>query len=545
MKINSFICVLLAACSATAVLAETAKPEEVTPHITTLALFKNGYAYVTLSFAPREGQNSYILKDMPVATHGTFWVGTNGASLPAFVSGTKAMVEKQKERYTMIELAQANPGEVTRLTTTKGNVFVGKIELLPVPEKTTIPPAPPYYANNNMNIFPGGQDFLCLNTDHGKAIIPGQEVAAIEFPGLKDFKFPTYKVEEPVIQMQMARVDPKDAVRITSVTPGITWAPSYQMDISEKSQGIFQAKAEIINELADIQHAEMELISGFPSIKFPSAASPITMRMSMAEFFNSLNSGNTRGRDYGVMSNVAAQGYAMSEYEVSSSRLTPVSPNETVRAEDLFFYPVKDVTCAKGETISVPLFEGRVSYEHIMTWDIPDSETRRNQTRNNENPLENPNEVWHCIRLTNGFKTPLTTAPIQFVSKGRFVGQSTITFTAEGQKNTVRLNKAMDIAASDTELILSEEEIEVRRSRRTKTGMQGTLAVHNQTPETITMTVTKNIVGTYQSSSDEGKLISNTPRYNYYNPLSVIKWEISIPAGERKEITYNYTYIVE
>lgn len=552
MKRKALIYALLPVIFAFPAFSDTKSGEVVVPKIEKLSLFKNGYGFASLVFTPKANQNIYLLKDLPVSVHGTFWVHSTDKNKLGFMSGSTTKVEKQKENYSMLELAQANPDANIRVKTTKGQFFSGK--LVPV-KKSCVDQEAISFNHISVPLM----SFLCLNTSEGKVLIPHNEIAIIEFPDLEEFKLPTYDTREPVIKMQMTKIDPNAPVNISCITPGVTWVPSYSLDISKQEKGILHANAEIINELANLDNIELELISGFPSIQYPSTPSPIMMNMGMLDFFDSLNGKKTNRNDLfrgsGSMSQIAGAGGLSiggnrGSFPVPNAQpmMMPANMNETVKAEDLFFYPVKNFTCAKGETISVPLFDGTIPYTHIMTWDIPDNETRENERRrqesNNTNAfLSNPNEVWHCIRITNTLETPLTTAPIQFSSNGRFVGQGIVPFTGAGQKNSIRINKAMDVTATDSELILSEEDIKMRRSTYTNIRMKGTLTAHNQTEKAITLVITKNMIGTYIDSSDEGKLIANTPRHNYNNPLSVVTWELSIPAGEEKEITYQYNYI--
>lgn len=539
-KLASGICLALAVMPA---MAQAPQPYEAKPKITKLALFKNGYGYVTLSVAPAENSKVVRITEMPAPAHGTFWYETNGKTSVALLAGKRVKSDETVPSYDMAGLAFANPGKEVEITTKKGAVIKGVIEMIGGKKD-----GKPSDAETQAN-------FLGIKSAERITIIARDDIERVDFINADSLGEPKVEVTSPVLDIYLNQADASDPVRFSYITSGITWVPSYSLELGENDEGIFRAQAEIVNELGDIENADLELITGFPSIKFSTVPAPLFMRQPMSQFFNSLNNGgpglNISARfsqpamglvtggirsGSGVMRKAQLDSVMMNSFaeEVSESAVpsaTALSPADVTRAEDLFFYPVKGFSCARDETISIPLFSKKLPYEHIMTWDVPNTGQHAN----------NINEIWHCVRITNTFDNPLTTAPIQFVSNGRFAGQDILKYTPQGKKGTVRISKAMDISGIDKENVKSQQPIDFLGYRRVKTTVDGELTATNYSGKPITIQVSKTLLGLVTNSSDESTSSQSLTMQDGMNPMSTIKWEATIPAGEKKTFAYSYT----
>lgn len=525
-------------------MAQTHQVAEGKPVITKLALFKNGNAFVTMTVEPVENTHFVRLGDMPAPAHGTLWFDTDGSTSVVSATGSRRTVDDISPNYSMVELAMANPGIFAHVGTVKGATFRGEV----------IIPGNAKKAGDDEQAVPS--PYLYLRSETGIAAIAANQIELVEFPGAKDIKFPAIKRDEPGITLHLGKIDPKDPVRITCITQGVTWAPSYRFELGEDGKGTLRAQAEIINELADIANADLELITGYPSVPFAAIPAPLSMRQTMNEFLQSTGVGVPvmAGRSRGVVitsnridNNVMAADMEMAApaarmaAEETYAGGSALSMDAAVKAEDLFFYPVSSFTCAKGETLSIPLFSGTLPYEHVLTWDVADFSARRPNPANPAGGNESQHQVWHCVRITNSLSVPLTTAPVEFTSKGRFIGQSTIGLTPSGLKKTVRVNLSMDVVASDKETIVSQTPIEQKNYRRTKTVSQGELKATNHSDKPVTMEIRKTLIGLAEAASDEGDISKSEQLYDSMNPVSLIKWEITIKPGESKTVTYSYS----
>ena len=68
--------------------------------------------------------------------------------------------------------------------------------------------------------------------------------------------------------------------------------PSYRIDLSDDKVARFSAQAQIVNEMADLDAVQAELVTGFPNIQFPELPNPVAMSQTLAEFLRALAAGN-------------------------------------------------------------------------------------------------------------------------------------------------------------------------------------------------------------------------------------------------------------
>jgi len=103
------------------------------------------------------------------------------------------------------------------------------------------------------------------------------------------------------------------------------------IDLSYPGTARISANAVIVNELADFDNVQLELVTGFPKIKFGEVLSPVAMSQNLADFLNSLALGRTeyRGRNSNMLQQQALV-LNQAEYESCSLRQMS-SPNIEVK----------------------------------------------------------------------------------------------------------------------------------------------------------------------------------------------------------------------
>ncbi|MDD2598993.1 MAG: hypothetical protein PHO37_07200 [Kiritimatiellae bacterium] len=117
---------------------------------------------------------------------------------------------------------------------------------------------------------------------------------------------PAEKIIErkPVLLLTVKNPKPS-TIRMSYIAQGLSWAPSYRLDISGEKELTIEQKAIIKNELAAFSDAEVFLISGFPSVQFGHVTSPLSLQQTWATFFQQLNTQTSQG--HGNMSQVLQQ----------------------------------------------------------------------------------------------------------------------------------------------------------------------------------------------------------------------------------------------
>jgi hypothetical protein len=68
--------------------------------------------------------------------------------------------------------------------------------------------------------------------------------------------------------MELEQPTHKGLISVSYQARGITWCPSYQTDLSDEQNALFTAQAVVVNELADLDHVDLNLVTGFPNVRF-------------------------------------------------------------------------------------------------------------------------------------------------------------------------------------------------------------------------------------------------------------------------------------
>lgn len=504
-----------------------------------VSLFKNGLGFVTSEAVLPEKTEKLILEQLPVPVHGTFWIYPAGKEVS--VKDAKAFEKEIVESLpaiTVAEILEANAGNTVALQLSAGNSITGKI--ISVPASRTQPPPAPRYGSSYYPAPVEGASLMLVQTENGilalnKNLV--QQVSAVN----GDFKT-NIERKKPgsALEISAASTSGKGRVGFQYLTKGITWAPSCSVDITDPQKARILTKAEIINEIGDLEGVTVNFISGFPNFQFSEVVSPIARQGDLAAFLNNL--ANPPGRPQPAamtqraMFNVPAESESFTGY---------VTRPEGQTMEELFLYEKKNVSLKKGERGYYPLYEMEVPYEHIYEWKIGD--TLDEQERYQREPqAQKTEEVWHSLRLTNTGKTPWTTAPAMTVQSGQILGQDIFYYTSPGAKSNLRITQAVDIKAE-------QAEYEVNRQRNAANfygysydlvDVKGVLNVTSYKNREVTLTVSKMLSGEVTSAAPEAKIEKIAKGLKKVNPRCRLTWEIPVKASEKIQIEYQYKVYV-
>ncbi|MHC4758945.1 MAG: hypothetical protein ACYTE8_09830 [Planctomycetota bacterium] len=531
------------ACAVNEVKQEGVKVE---PDIKQVSLFKNGLGFfISEVRCPDEKEFSFV--PCAAATHGTLWVSyPEGVELESLV-GKEVEIEKPMEAITMLELLKANVGkEVTLALDVKEEATI-RGRLKSFAEERPRPEPRPYSPGMGDNrragggyMMPSAQGSLVIIESEGEeAAVDSHSIRRVTFNGGTVKSSFSAKSKAYQLEVKLSKAAGGKKLGLSYLAKGITWAPSYILDISETDELKLSAKAVVINEVCELEGVKLELVTGFPNLKFADVMSPLAKKENLALFLNALSSGQSRVDEMGgVLSNVMTQqrafrgggmmgGMGGGGYMMEDSFMPGYGAAEAgTAAEDLFLYPVEDVHLGKGETGYLPLFTESVPYKHIYKWDIPDyvsEEERYSNQRRGQDERERVEEVWHCLRLENTTKVPWTTAPTP--TKG---------------ETTVKITQAVSVKAEQSEL-----ETERIRDAAQLYGyhydlvtLEGQLSVTNFQDKSIRLEITKILSGEMQFSEPEVKIESLARGLRRMNGVKKLTWIIELKAGESKELGY-------
>ncbi|MBA7612682.1 hypothetical protein ES703_19919 [subsurface metagenome] len=516
-----------------------------------VALFKNGLGFFVSEVTCPDKKDSFSFVPSAAASHGTFWVAyppkVKLESLTAKEVDSKELVEA----VTIPELLRANVGRKVSLTFDDKQI-VGVIKHFA--EQRQRPTPSPYAPGRPEQTTAGYRGYtswdlpsrlMIIETEESEVAIEPQNVRKVEFLGGEAKRSFEQKKKVVELQVRLSGRVPRKALTLSYLAKGITWVPSYIVDITEDDKARVSAKAVVINEVCDLDDVTIQLVTGFPHLQFADVVSPLALKENLAQFLQSLVKGESeRGRPAVVTQQRAAympsRSLAMPEYGAAEAGKV---------TEDLFLYPVENVHLKKGQVGYFPLFTESIPYKHIYQWKIPDyvnEEERYSYDRRREQEREPDEEVWHCLRLENTTKVPWTTAPAETVKEGLILGQDTLKYTPAQGETTLRITRAMSVKAEQLEL-----ETERKRDAAQLYGyhydlitVEGKLSVTNFQRKAITLEITKTLSGEVKSSQPKAKIETLARGLRRMNAVKKLTWTIKLKPRERKQLGYIYDVYV-
>jgi hypothetical protein len=227
------------------------------------------------------------------------------------------------------------------------------------------------------------------------------------------------------------------------------------------------------------------------------------------------------------------------------------------RSQDLFVYHLPRMTLLKGHRAAVPVFDARVPYRDVYTWDLHlsrhDIEAAPSGSLSGSPLALSTNRVWHTVELSNSTEVPWTTGAAMILRGYQPLAQELLTYTsADG---TVRLPVTV---AVDVRPGFSEEETGRNLDALRFDGYQyaridklGHIRVVNRKERAIDIEVVCRLGGRAEEATREGEITvgpfdrSDWDRYRgseAVNNHSVVAWKVRLAPGEVFDPTVKYHY---
>lgn len=546
----------------------------VTPTIDSVGMFKNGLAVVRASF-PIDGPGEYCWEKVPNVVHGSLWVESDGKVV---IQSTTRMVEETEEvekpggslqkdlagKSVSITL-KGMPhsfGIISSATTEQFHV-TGTVWDIPTLTETRTWDTDysslnasngSYYwyrnqpnRNNFAPVQPTTGNFLVLNDSGGnRRYINQSDIASISVNG--PFKPANRAIEKPVLLFGVNEV-PKSGgtVSITYLTKGLAWMPSYRIDLTDPKKLGIRHSAVIRNEMGDFENTELQLISGYPNVRFGSVDSPLWPGTSLSSFFQQVNQSGSTGSGINILSNAITQQsvYMNNPSRSEGSALPNVAEAGNV-SDDIHYEGIGKRSMKAGDTLSLDVMDGGAEYQRVVEWIVPDARDESGRYDNN-NKLPTGGEAWDAVRFLNPFKAPMTTAATTIIEKGKFRGQSQSDWVNPGQQTCIKITRALSIRTRSTE---TEEEGErsivyIGGNDYQRTTVKGRLTVRNFRSKECVITIRREFSGELLEAEGDPAKSLRVEGATSVNQRRQLDWTITLPAGEEKELTYRYALLVD
>lgn len=548
---------LLLATSAT--FAETI----VTPSYDSVSMFKNGLAIVRVSF-PADKEGTYVWEKIPHIVHGSLWVESAGEVSVLSTTRTTDEADEverssgllQKDlagKKVTVSYDKLESGGMSQSTGTVWDIPTEKNSRTWGTDYSSLNPNNGSYfwqRNQAMGIQPvpptaGTGDFLIIQEEGGaRRYISQKSISSVAANG--PFQPAKRSIEKPVLVFDVLRVPPKGGkIQLTYLTKGIAWLPSYQLDLTDPKKLSIRQNAIVRNEMADLENADLQLISGFPNVRFGAVDSPLWPGTSLTTFFQQLNQSES-GPDNFLSKNGSMRGVAMSD-SFADAASAPALAQEEVVGDDIYYRSIGKRSMKAGDSLSLDVATTSAAYERVVEWTVPDPRDASGRYVNNGEPTKSSGDAWDAVSFTNPFDFPMTSAAVTITEAKLFRGQSISTWVNPKQETSVKITRALSIR---TEAGETEEEgqrgiVFVGGNDYQRTSVKGRLAVKNFREKDALIVIKCGFSGKLIEADGEPKSTLRGEGATSANPLRQLEWKITLPAGEEKELIYRYEVLVD
>ena len=520
-----------------------ADEQAVKSRIVSVGLFKNGLAVVKRE-VDVPGPGTYRMADVPEPIHGTYWVESNlpvetlvqtratevpadsvGGTLQEELAGKKVTVYFRGEKLTPLSGAVVPPPKPQ--PEEFPSTHLGMPAYTPRPEPSPM------------------SRFIILKTAKGRAYVDPSDIAYYEAEGMNE------KVtrRKPVLVLNVMGEGKPGKVQVSYLAYGLSWAPSYRVDVTDGKKLKLAQSAVIRNELAVLEDTEVTLITGFPSVQFANVTSPLSARTTWATFFQQLRQRGAYDAD--SMSNVVSQQAVAYNRQPSGPVLGPATAGEGI---DLHYQSIGKRKLGLGDSLALTTASGEADYQRIVEWFIPDNRDefgRAVQQGNRGRDEDKQDDVWDALKFKNPLTFPMTTAPAMVVAGGKFGGQRLSTWANVGEETTLRVNKALSLRTRCLEHeehkgngVSERDVIYLGGQRFRKASVEGELLVCNHRQETVTLVIRRRFSGDLQKASDKPKVELREEGVYAFNKRNELVWTITLKPGEEKTLSYQYTVLI-
>lgn len=570
MKRVSMFLVLFLSLSST--LLSQVPDSEFNPEIKRVAVFKNGYAFTYREGAAMTKSGWAYTTRAPVGVLGTIWGYSTTPNVHVNqLLATEAVSEKTERIENLIELLIANEGARAKFevhgTDGKPQIYEGAYEIISryrgfknIPSPISDPNGYNAYQNSLYNNYQTLS--VAIKTETGTLIFNGNRIVSVEITGQPKYQKPVLgKTTKLGLQTDGANDGQSVNLGIAALERGIRWIPAYRVEV--KGEPIKEAKIEleanIINELADLSDTEVYFVVGVPHFLFQDIASPLSINTAFA----GVSSYFKVEKDRNAYSNTIMTQSIVSRDDVSDRIMRNETGSPTVAedeqltsfsAEQLFLYKTDKLSLKKDERTSLRLFSLTVPCSEIFEWTISDAANAQSRyldssNYGNQQPVfqDIASRIWYALKLKNTTGMPWTTAPALSFREWKPLGQDMLKFTQANGEEILRVTPATEVIGTSNLV----EKTRVREKMRWNGSdydfdlvtIEGTLKLKNIKKQPVAVSITRNLVGEVISATDNGQIIKDGLNLQAVNANSTVKWNLTVPGGE-KEIRYTYKVYV-
>ena len=534
-----------------------------------ITVFKDGHAFVLHEGTlPTDARGNVMLDGLPNPVIGTFWPYAMGDARLQSVVAARRLVSTQNTALSIRELIEANIGAEVVIKEDKDTTYAAKI--LAVPQKTS----------RNEVLLEAGEtaalfddtvtakgSIVLLQNESGVRALPIDRIQDITFKSAPKTQLPGTEWRN-LLALNLGWNGPKAAtapVGMMYLQKGVRWIPSYRVELGNSGRAQLKLQATLLNELTDLNGVTANLVIGVPSFAFKDTPDPISLQDTLAQLSRYFRDGGARS-GYAFSNAIATQTARMGEYRTNEAASSEPNLGPEIgtggKNEDLFLFPVKNITLRKGERMTLPISEYSLSYRDIYTLDLPFSPPNElspyystEQQREIARLFAAP-KVEHKLRLTNSSTHPLTTAPALILKNGAVLAQGMMTYASPGGYADLDLTTTVDVRVSreDSETKRTPGAMKIDGYEYSRVDMAGKISLTHYGSAPIELEVTRHVLGNAETVEQGGSVTrlnvfeddAASPSRSFpdwwtrFNGRARLKWNVKLEP--RKNVVLNYRW---
>jgi hypothetical protein len=487
-----------------------------------VSIFKDGNAFYVKSgnIKPQEGLFRLEGDAIPKARNGTLWFASPEQNIVSIVAHTDTAKTKTDVKVRNItELLHANKGKKVLIETTnlKDNRFEGTIEEV---EGDAV-----HFKTLEGRFMTFASGIIQRAEFFEKPSMVNKVTDNQTLINRLDVKFDSKKTEQPLELMYLQR--------------GISWAPFYYLDLLSEKKARLTLRSEVVNDAEDLTNTTVNFVVGVPNFKFAgSLAGLVDFRQRVAQNDDVHYGAQVYQNAIPMMASAKMMdaGYASESFN---------NDIEGESVEDLYFYPLKNFSLKKGSRAHFQVFSEDVDYEHVYACDLVNQNDFSNNYQGQMNG-QNPNKVFHSIKLFNKTKNPFTSAPVTIIQKTKGIAQplaqDQLYFTPKQGESNVKITESPDVQVLQVENIKERDENgkSLFGVHYFKVTVEAKVTIKNFKTTPIQFELRRQLAGNFLKSDADWKMLQQ--RANAYSPNqdNQISWNVPLKAGEERTITYSY-----
>lgn len=479
---------------------------------TKLSVFKNGTYFIKREASVELKDNVFYIPAPQNALMGTWWLAA-GKETPIHSIVVKAdTIKTEKQAQDLYEYLRANTGNDISLISLSQNTAAARMvtgKLLQFNPATNMVKI----AQQNGNvIIANASDFGTL-----EASKPNSSFMADSITG-------TTKVT-------VSRPAKTVTASTISLESGIQWYASYLLTPINDKEARLEMKATLTNDNEDLRNTSVDIIIGNPEMFYGRQLDPACYNYFGERILTRAVDNNFV--QYNYASNLANNTAGWSgRHSNEDDNDKDDEQKDGQKSGDLYYYQLGTLDIEKNAKVIVPVNSNTVTYSELYTVDLDEN------SASDDNKIA---EVFHNYRIGNTTTAPFTAGSVFVLNQnGQPFSQSKMNYTPVKGDAEIRLARAIDVQAKNTEEEVKREKVFATNNYVDKITYKGSVKLTNYHTKAITIKVNKKTDGVTVEAGTNGKYKKTNNRRTYKKNGSTIEWEITLNAGESTELTYQY-----